>query len=106
MDISDELSDISNAPCSAVSGAGLFIFWDMAAKRLVKVHKLTKNSKVKKTGERPGSFAVKKNKNQTRFNPRDFSLISQIARETPYSPEYLSFLVRKGRIFGQKIGRN
>ncbi|MEK7609345.1 MAG: hypothetical protein AAB476_02600, partial [Patescibacteria group bacterium] len=36
----------------------------------------------------------------------DFILISQIARETPHSPEYLSLLVRKGRIVGKKLGRN
>ncbi|MDP3800157.1 MAG: tail fiber domain-containing protein [bacterium] len=36
----------------------------------------------------------------------DFILISQIAKETPYSAEYLSLLVRKGRITGKKFGRN
>ncbi|MDP3764772.1 MAG: tail fiber domain-containing protein [bacterium] len=36
----------------------------------------------------------------------DFILISQIAKETPYSAEYLSLLVRKGRISGKKFGRN
>ena len=36
----------------------------------------------------------------------DFILISQIAKETPYSAEYLSLLVRKSRIAGKKFGRN
>ncbi|MBI2052504.1 MAG: helix-turn-helix domain-containing protein [Candidatus Sungbacteria bacterium] len=36
----------------------------------------------------------------------DFILISQIARETPYSAEYLGLLVRKGKISGKKFGRN
>ncbi|MEK9174483.1 MAG: helix-turn-helix domain-containing protein, partial [Patescibacteria group bacterium] len=36
----------------------------------------------------------------------DFILISKIAKETPYSSEYLGLLVRKGRIAGKKFGRN
>ena len=36
----------------------------------------------------------------------DLILVSRIARATPYSPEYLSLLVRKGRIKGEKVGRN
>ncbi|MEK7501137.1 MAG: helix-turn-helix domain-containing protein, partial [Patescibacteria group bacterium] len=36
----------------------------------------------------------------------DLILVSRIARATPYSPEYLSLLVRKGRIRGEKVGRN
>ncbi|MEK7209427.1 MAG: helix-turn-helix domain-containing protein, partial [Patescibacteria group bacterium] len=35
-----------------------------------------------------------------------FALVSQAARETPYSGEYLSLLVRKGKIAGRKFGRN
>ncbi len=33
-------------------------------------------------------------------------LVSGIARETPYSAEYLSLLVRTNKIFGKKFGRN
>ncbi|MEK7078241.1 MAG: hypothetical protein AAB911_01600, partial [Patescibacteria group bacterium] len=36
----------------------------------------------------------------------DFVLVSGIARETPYSAEYLSLLVRTNKIFGKKFGRN
>ncbi|MBI2454164.1 MAG: helix-turn-helix domain-containing protein, partial [Parcubacteria group bacterium] len=36
----------------------------------------------------------------------DFALVSQAARGTAYSSEYLSLLVRKGKINGRKFGRN
>ena len=36
----------------------------------------------------------------------DYILIREIARQTPYSAEYLGLLVRKGKIDGQKFGRN
>jgi hypothetical protein len=37
---------------------------------------------------------------------KDIILISKIARETPYSAEYLSLLTRTGKISGRKVGRN
>ena len=37
---------------------------------------------------------------------KDIILISRISKETPYSAEYLSLLVRTKKISGRKVGRN
>lgn len=39
-------------------------------------------------------------------NKNDYILISKIALKTPHSQEYLSLLVRRGKIHGRKMGKN
>src|SRR3989344_1707120 len=38
--------------------------------------------------------------------PNKFISLSDAAKDTPYSQEYLSLLARKGKLVGKKIGRN
>lgn len=40
------------------------------------------------------------------INGDDLFLISKIASSIPYNQEYISLLIRRGRVYGEKIGRN